>query len=253
MYLWVGIFTLQPHKEERFMYVIYPLICYNAAHAVESTAYIVGTLLSRWVDKPVSRALSRSIQYSILGVYALLSLARILAQVRAFGATIQVYGNLESPSTICLGKEWYRFPSSFFIPNTSDVHFVKSAFDGLLPGRFLESDEGWRSATWRIPEGMNDHNQEEALHVVSSATNVSHSRWLLKIVIILLIQTFHKDMRITTHWTCLWSRDIRSCQAYGQGWTARDFWMLQIVGYLGELSGCHRVHLTGVYGVNTAC
>jgi alpha-1,2-mannosyltransferase len=200
MYLWVGIFTLQPHKEERFMYVIYPLICYNAAHAVESTVYVVGTLLSRWVDKSVSRALSRSIQYGILGVYALFSLARILAQVRGFSATMQVYGNLESPSTICLGKEWYRFPSSFFIPNTSRANFVKSAFDGLLPGQFLESGEGWRSATWRLPEGMNDQNQEEASHLVSSAANESHTRSPLKSATILLIRTFHTDMRkLTTH------------------------------------------------------
>jgi alpha-1,2-mannosyltransferase len=31
MYLWLWIFTAQPHKEERFMFPIYPLICFNAA------------------------------------------------------------------------------------------------------------------------------------------------------------------------------------------------------------------------------
>ena len=30
-YLWLGILSAQPHKEERFMYPIYPLICFNAA------------------------------------------------------------------------------------------------------------------------------------------------------------------------------------------------------------------------------
>lgn len=35
---------------------------------------------------------------------------------------------------VCLGKEWYRFGSSFFIPNAEQkVSFVKSGFDGLLP------------------------------------------------------------------------------------------------------------------------
>lgn len=30
-YLWLVVFTLQPHKEERFMYPAYPLLCMNAA------------------------------------------------------------------------------------------------------------------------------------------------------------------------------------------------------------------------------
>lgn len=29
-YIWLVIFSLQPHKEERFMFVVYPLICFNA-------------------------------------------------------------------------------------------------------------------------------------------------------------------------------------------------------------------------------
>lgn len=31
LYLWVGVLTTQAHKEERFMYPAYPLICFNAA------------------------------------------------------------------------------------------------------------------------------------------------------------------------------------------------------------------------------
>ena len=34
VYLWVGIMTAQKHKEERFMYPIYPLLCFNAAVTV---------------------------------------------------------------------------------------------------------------------------------------------------------------------------------------------------------------------------
>lgn len=30
-YLWLGILTLQAHKEERFMFPAYPLLCFNAA------------------------------------------------------------------------------------------------------------------------------------------------------------------------------------------------------------------------------
>ena len=151
------------------MYVIYPLICYNAAAAVESAASVLEVLLNQQLENGISNAVSGSFRFGVLGVYALLSLSRILAQIRAYAAPMQVYGNLESPSTICLGKEWYRFPSSFFIPNTSRASFVKSAFDGLLPGQFYESgDSGWRSSTWIVPDGMNDQNLEDLSHLVSS-------------------------------------------------------------------------------------
>ena len=31
MYVWFAIMFSQPHKEERFMYPVYPIICFNAA------------------------------------------------------------------------------------------------------------------------------------------------------------------------------------------------------------------------------
>jgi alpha-1,2-mannosyltransferase len=167
IYLWIGIFNLQPHKEERFMYVVYPLICYNAAHALEYWAQILESLSVKGLRLYRSRAGVKLCWGTFLFVYALLSFGRILAQVRAFGGSLQIYGNLNSPSTICLGKEWYRFPSSFFIPENSYPVFVKSAFNGLLPGKFPESEKlGWRSGTWQVPSGMNDQNLAEPSHLV---------------------------------------------------------------------------------------
>ena len=43
LYLWVAILTLQSHKEERFMFPIYPLLCFNAA----VTLYLV----RGWMEK----------------------------------------------------------------------------------------------------------------------------------------------------------------------------------------------------------
>jgi alpha-1,2-mannosyltransferase len=37
VYLWIGLLSLQAHKEERFMYPIYTLMCFNAA----STLYLI--------------------------------------------------------------------------------------------------------------------------------------------------------------------------------------------------------------------
>ena len=44
MYLWLAIFTAQPHKEERFLFVIYPLIVFNAAVAIFSIRRIINIL-----------------------------------------------------------------------------------------------------------------------------------------------------------------------------------------------------------------
>lgn len=33
-YVWLGILSMQPHKEERFMFPVYPLMCFNAAVSV---------------------------------------------------------------------------------------------------------------------------------------------------------------------------------------------------------------------------
>ena len=36
--------------------------------------------------------------------------------------------------SVCVGEEWYRYPSSFFLPGPAyRLQFVKSGFDGMLP------------------------------------------------------------------------------------------------------------------------
>lgn len=183
VYLWIGIFIIQPHKEERFMYVIYPLICYNAAYAVCVLEQLLEEFYSTRLSAPTARTLRRISGRGLLIVYAVLSLARVLAQVRAFAAPMQVFAELTGPSTVCLGKEWYRFPSSFFLPEGSRAYFVKSAFTGLLPGRFLESENlGWRSGIWQIPIGMNDRNLEEISHLVKALHLLSNMQGFSRVL-----------------------------------------------------------------------
>ena len=60
-----------------------------------------------------------------------------------YAAPLQVYGELSSslmslpsnapPAVICVGKEWYRFPSSFFLPEER----FKLSFVHDGPVRFL--------------------------------------------------------------------------------------------------------------------
>lgn len=91
-----------------------------------------------------------------------------MGTVSAYGAPLNIYAPLQElayadmEGTVCLGKEWYRFPSSYFLPKNMRAKFVKSAFDGLLPGQFSEAttDVG-RLPTWLMPPGMNDQNIED--------------------------------------------------------------------------------------------
>ncbi|KAI5122384.1 hypothetical protein M0805_004141 [Coniferiporia weirii] len=79
--------------------------------------------------------------------------------------------------TLCLAKEWHRFPGHFLVPDGVHVGFVKSAFDGMLPGHFADSGDGTgTSALWRregtrvIPEDLNDLNKEDLRHYVDIET-----------------------------------------------------------------------------------
>ena len=70
--------------------------------------------------------------------------------------------------TLCVGKEWHRFPGHYLVPDGVRVDFVKSDFDGLLPGHFGEgpsvaAEDGglwWREGTRSAPVGLNDLNRE---------------------------------------------------------------------------------------------
>ena len=79
---------------------------------------------------------------AVLAPFALVSAARVACVVHGFSAPLSLYNHLSRVElsgtagevNVCVGKEWYRFGSSFFLPSASArVRFVKSGFDGLLP------------------------------------------------------------------------------------------------------------------------
>lgn len=159
-YLWFAIFTAQPHKEERFMYVAYPALCLNAAIAYHVVLTVWGNVSSRLTSGKSQDLLNWTVLALPLAAAALASLSRIMAVVSAYSAPMEVYLALPANATgnVCLAKEWYRYPSSYFLPDGMRAKFLKSAFDGLLPGEFPESKDWTRPGTWMIPPGMNDEN-----------------------------------------------------------------------------------------------
>uniref|UniRef100_A0A9J7WZL4 Mannosyltransferase n=1 Tax=Cyprinus carpio carpio TaxID=630221 RepID=A0A9J7WZL4_CYPCA len=151
MYLWMLVFFTQPHKEERFLFPIYPLICLCGAVALSSLMVFI---------------------YSILSLLnLLLSLSRSVALFRGYHAPLDLYPEFhriaKDPAihtvpegrlvNVCVGKEWYRFPSSFLLPNNWHLQFIQSEFRGQLPKPYSMGPD----ATWIIPSDMNDQNLEE--------------------------------------------------------------------------------------------
>ncbi|KAK9477140.1 Alg9-like mannosyltransferase family-domain-containing protein [Lipomyces japonicus] len=164
--LWSGIFFSQPHKEERFFYVVYPLLSFNASIFVDfllsvlqlllNKASIPGLTAERWINK---------LKFLILIVSVVSLFSRTVALHKFYFAPIAVYNELTKTAetstflqNVCVGKEWYRYPSSYFLGPEMRYKFIKSDFNGLLPSEFAEG-VGY-NGTWMIPEGMNNKNKE---------------------------------------------------------------------------------------------
>jgi alpha-1,2-mannosyltransferase len=167
LYLWLTIFTLQPHKEERFMYPAYPMIALNAAYSLHILLQLFGNTSPTSSFAKVPGWLKLIAVVGLLVSATLLSILRTAGLVTGYSAPLKVYGPLQEIAqpgdTVCLGKEWYRFTSSYFLPDGVKAKFIKSSFTGLLPGEFPE----WKENEWGyegtkvVPSGMNDENKED--------------------------------------------------------------------------------------------
>ncbi|KAK6518533.1 mannosyltransferase, variant 2 [Arthrobotrys conoides] len=162
-YLWLVIFSLQPHKEERFMFPAYPALCINAAMSMSWVKGFVLFVGSRLKIQPKAATFwGTSLVAGLLVISALISTSRTIAITIAYSAPKKIYRSDQNIyGNVCFGKEWYRFPSSYFLPLGARPRFIKSAFTGLLPGAFAETNAPFRDGTWIVPENMNDLNQED--------------------------------------------------------------------------------------------
>ena len=185
-YIWIAIFTTQPHKEERFMYPAYPFLALNAAIGLHIILAYVGSTNPKELIGKIPAKLKLAVIMSAIVFSLNLGLLRIVATVTAYQAPLQIYQALEAPGmarpgdTVCFGKDWYRFPSSYFLPNGMRAKFVKSEFSGLLPGEFSEAKTGFGffAGTWLIPPGMNDRNKEDLGKYVCKTSIGTMGSWL---------------------------------------------------------------------------
>ncbi|XP_063060027.1 alpha-1,2-mannosyltransferase ALG9 isoform X1 [Engraulis encrasicolus] len=175
MYLWMLVFFTQAHKEERFLFPIYPLICLCGAVALSSLQKCYHFLFQRYRLEHYTVS-SNWLALGCVLFFGVLSLSRSVAVFRGYHAPLDLYPEFHRIATdpsihtvpedrqvnVCVGKEWYRFPSSFLLPKDWQLQFIQSEFRGQLPKPY--SSEPW--ATSEIPEDMNDQNLEETSRYV---------------------------------------------------------------------------------------
>ncbi|RCI10342.1 hypothetical protein L249_4341 [Ophiocordyceps polyrhachis-furcata BCC 54312] len=170
-YMWLAIFTAQPHKEERFMYPLYPFLALNASISLHMLLSAMGRASSGTLMGKIPGRLKLLGAGLVLLLSLCLGLARSYGVYSAYSAPMRVYEPLWGDDAVggpedlvCFGKEWYRFPSSYFLPRDMHAKFIRSAFRGLLPGEFAEARTGFGSwgGTWLPTSGLNDGNVEDA-------------------------------------------------------------------------------------------
>jgi alpha-1,2-mannosyltransferase len=72
---------------------------------------------------------------------------------------------------VCVGAEWHRFPSAFFLPEPYRLAFVRSGFSGLLPRQFDPAQGGTRGAS----PHFNDRNRQDPANFWPAAANCSYA------------------------------------------------------------------------------
>ncbi|KAI1265261.1 glycosyltransferase family 22 protein [Xylariaceae sp. FL1019] len=178
-YMWLGIFTLQPHKEERFMYPAYPFLALNAAMALHMVLSALGASNSQTLIGKIPTRLKLFVVGVMLLVSLDLGVTRIIGISTGYSAPLKLYEPLGAGVTgedglggrgdfVCFGKEWHRFPTSYFLPRDMHAKFIRSEFRGLLPGEFAEARTGFGlfPGAWLPTSGMNDRNQEDSTKYV---------------------------------------------------------------------------------------
>ncbi|KAL5804718.1 hypothetical protein ACOSQ3_031518 [Xanthoceras sorbifolium] len=161
LYIWLGFMSLQPHKEERFLYPVYPLVCVAASAVIESFPDLFRDKYNP-NDNNLMVMAAKLFRPLVLSLILCASHARTFSLINGYAAPMEVYKILEHHddarpgSVVCVGSEWHRYPSSFFIPDyVGEVRWINDGFRGLLPLPFNSTMGGTSAA----PPYFNNKNK----------------------------------------------------------------------------------------------
>ncbi|KAJ2704132.1 mannosyltransferase [Coemansia spiralis] len=198
----LAVFSAQPHKEERFLSIVYPHMCFCAASALALVPP-----LAAWMAAVLGRAAApgavrrRRVGYAVLAAAAVVGVLRMAALSVYYTAPMRVFGQLSAPGdavqdllplgptvkslmapaaapapaarieerTVCMGAAWYWFPSSYWLPEGHRLQFVTGlgAIGGHLPGDYAAAGAGSvRAATSMARADFNAQNRWEPTHAM---------------------------------------------------------------------------------------
>ncbi|XP_058808274.1 alpha-1,2-mannosyltransferase ALG9 isoform X2 [Phymastichus coffea] len=172
LYLWYLVFFLLQHKEERFLFPVYPLICLHGAitiDVIQKLYFFTLTKIQNHTNFSHYLQCSTLCMIAAITLSGLMGISRSFALYKGYSAPMELMTEVnklginglvpnDAPVNFCVGKEWHRFPSSFFFPsNNWKLRFLKSDFKGQLPQPFADDV----NATSIIQSNFNDINEEE--------------------------------------------------------------------------------------------
>ncbi|CAA0816345.1 Dol-P-Man\\x3aMan(6)GlcNAc(2)-PP-Dol alpha-1-2-mannosyltransferase [Striga hermonthica] len=160
IYIWLAFMSLQPHKEERFLYPIYPLICVAASAVIESFPDFFRDKYNP-NDGSILVVIAKALRPLALGLILCASHSRTFSLINGYSAPLEIYKHLEhhddavEGAVLCVGSEWHRYPSSFLVPDyIKEVRWIDDGFKGLLPFPFNSTLGGTSAA----PSYFNNKN-----------------------------------------------------------------------------------------------
>ncbi|KAJ9475847.1 Alpha-1,2-mannosyltransferase ALG9 [Pseudozyma hubeiensis] len=127
-YLWFLVLTLQAHKEERFMYPAYTLLCLNAAvslYLIRTLAEVVFVKVTKSPYRASKSSLFTTITSSVLALGLLLGVLRSVGQLNNYHAPFDVLFHFE-------GYELPRVVADVF-PDTLSPAIQQRIARGLSP------------------------------------------------------------------------------------------------------------------------
>jgi alpha-1,2-mannosyltransferase len=160
-------FSAMEHKEERFLTMIYPLLCMAAAVSVNTFLDVSNaTFLPRFAS---AAKLVNAVVVLVLLLSSTMSVSRSVGLHVNFGAPLKVWAELntalagnDTPATVCVAKEWYRFPTTFFLPQNVTPLWLRSSFTGHLPQHFTPVGAFPWPGAQLVHSHFNDRNEEDA-------------------------------------------------------------------------------------------
>lgn len=83
-------------------------------------------------------------------------------------------------SVLCVGSEWHRFPSSFFVPHyVGEVRWIDDGFRGLLPFPFNATLGGTSAAPPYFNNKNKASDEQYVLHLSSETFMLLYSNIFL--------------------------------------------------------------------------